>query len=578
MNKANTPMNKPIDRSSDISQPVDDLHENEQLKSRSHYLRGTIASGLQDRLSGALAADDTLLTKFHGIYQQDNRDIRQNRLARKLEPDYQFMVRLRLPGGVLSRAQWLEIDRLSRRYASSGIRITTRQTIQLHGVYKHHLRTLLNSLRHVHIDTIAACGDDTRGIVCGANPSVRGVESAVFQLAQQTSDQLIPQTTAYPEIWYGDSNALTSTEEPLYGPLYLPRKFKIGFVIPPVNDVDIYAQDVGFIAIIEAGHLTGFNLCVGGGMGQLDTRDDSYPRLASVIGFIPSEMATQVAQTILTIQRDYGDRKDRHRARFKYTIDRLGIDTFKSLLEQRLDSKLAAAREFNFTHNGDPLGWQQTNTQEWRVTLHIPSGRVNHALQDQLQALFQFYDGKIRLTTNQNLQLFQIPEYARQDMEQRLADIGLTPLTRPQLQTAHTLSCVSLPTCGLAMAEAERYAPVLIDKINRLKSEYQLDNVPINIRLTGCPNGCARPYLGEIALTGRAEGIYHLYLGGSPRGDRLAVLHQPNVNEPTILDTLAVLFKRFSAERLTNESFGDFLVRSKIVPSPVERPINRSQS
>lgn len=557
--------NQTIDRSHDLSQPLETLHENEQLKARSRFLRGTISSGLENIVTGSLCHNDTLLTKFHGIYQQDNRDTRQQRTARKLEPDYQFMVRLRIPGGSLSVEQWQQISNLSNIYAGNEIRITTRQTIQLHGVRKWCLRPLLKKLREINIDTIAACGDDSRGVVCGADPTISEVQRQIFNLAKKTSNRLIPKTTAYPEIWYEEHQENRSLEEPFYGHIYLPRKFKVGYVIPPINDIDVFAQDIGFIAINNGDELLGFNVCVGGGMGQLDSREDSYPRLATEIGYIDSKDAPFLAEVIMGIQRDYGDRKDRHQARFKYTIDRLGIDTFMSILVRRFGKELKPLRPYTFKHNGDRLGWSQTNQGKWGVTLFIESGRVKEELKDQLFAFFQQFSGRIRLTTNQNLQLLDVEDYERQYIEQRLTDLGLEHRIRPNIQHAHTLSCVALPTCGLAMAEAERITPQFLERFEELKEETNLSDVPINLRITGCPNGCARPYLGEIALTGRAPGLYNLYLGGSHRGDRLASLYQTNLNESEILTQLRPLFELYAKERLTGELFGDFISRNQLI-------------
>lgn len=553
----------PLDRTSDLTQKVESLNDNEQLKYHSDFLRGTIAANLENHITGSLSVNDTLLTKFHGIYQQDNRDTRQARIIRKLEPDYQFMVRLRIPGGVLTVDQWNEIDHLSRRYSSSGIRITTRQTIQLHGINKGRLKALLKRLRLINIDTIAACGDDSRGVISGTNPAKPNIESQILKLAKKTSDRLIPRTSAYQEIWYDEIIHHKKMEEPLYGKLYLPRKFKVGYAIPPYNDIDVFAQDIGFIAITEEDRLLGFNVCVGGGLGQLDTRDDSYPRLATEIGFINHFDAPFIAEVIMGIQRDFGDRIDRHKARFKYTIDRLGLDTFKTLLLKRFGKKLEPARPYIFKHNSDTYGWTQTPSQKWQVTLYIQSGRIDGSLRDQLSAFFQQFSGRIRLTTNQNLQLQNIDDHERFEIERRLNDLGLERNIAPNLQEAHTISCVALPTCGLAMAEAERYLPRFLELFDALKNEVGVESIPINLRMTGCPNGCARPYVGEIALTGRASGLYNLYLGGSHRGDRLAKLYRSNLNEKQILENLKPLLEHFLIDRLTDEHFGDFIFRKK---------------
>tara|TARA_R110002072_G_scaffold31735_18_gene97694 strand:+ start:17512 stop:19224 length:1713 start_codon:yes stop_codon:yes gene_type:complete len=559
-----------IDRNVDISQPVDSLHENEQLKATSRHLRGTIAEGLADAITGAVSHNDTLLMKFHGIYQQDDRDQRSNRRQRHLEPIYQFMVRMRIPGGQLTRAQWVGIDDLAHRYADRGIRITTRQTVQLHGVRKHHLRHLMQGIRDLGLDTKAACGDDSRGVVSGTNPNLSTIHEQVSALAKLTSDRLIPKTSAYPEIWYQQPATTQDNEEPVYGELYLPRKFKVGYAIPPINDIDVYGQDLGFIAVIETGELVGFNVCVGGGMGQLYNREDSYPRLAEEIGFVAANEAPELAETVMMIQRDFGDRKDRHRARFKYTLDRLGTDWFKSELAERRGAPLEPARAIHFEQNGDRLGWEQDDAGLWHATLYIESGRVDGVVRAQLAAFFQHYGGRVRMTTNQNLQLTHIGDYEKEQVEWRLDDLGLSWRLTPEHQAAHTLSCVALPTCGLAMAEAERYTPRLLSVFNRLKARHGVD-LPITLRLTGCPNGCARPLLAEIALTGRAPGLYNLYLGGSFQGDRLASLYASNINEANFIELLDGLFERYVLQRQADERFGDFLVRRNLLDEQPEK-------
>lgn len=556
-----------IDRNMDISQPVATLHANEQLKAKSDHLRGDIARGLMDSLTGAVPGDDPLLMKFHGIYQQDDRDLRQERLQRKLEPAFQFMVRLRIPGGLLSRSQWIGLNRIAHQFADRGLRITTRQTLQLHGVRKRHLRACMKAIRELGLDTIAACGDDSRGVVCGANPALSEVHRRVVAIAKATSQRLIPRTGAYPEIWYGEKSGVPNDqEEPIYGALYLPRKFKVGFAIPPLNDIDVYGQDLGFIAVVEKQNLAGFNVCVGGGMGQLDSREDSYPRLAEEVGFIEADRAPELAEVIMGIQRDFGDRKDRHRARFKYTLDRLGTAWFLQTLKDRLGHPLAAAKPVaGFTHNTELPGWQRGDNGLWHATLYIESGRIQGALQDQLLGFMQQYSGSVRLTPNQNLQLTNIEPYHLEQVRWRLDDLGLSARLASHYQNAHTISCVALPTCGLAMAEAERYAPRFLHHFNRLKSVHGLEAQPITLRITGCPNGCARPYLAEIALTGRAPGLYNLYLGGSFTGDRLNRLYAQNVNEENILQLLDPLFDKYSHERDEGEYFGDFLMRSGLL-------------
>lgn len=555
------------DRSSDLSQPVATLHSNEQLKHGSNYLRGTIAIGLKNSLTGAVPGDDPLLMKFHGIYQQDNRDTRFERAQRKLEPAFQFMVRLRIPGGILTKTQWQGLDKIAAEFSERGLRITTRQTIQLHGIRKRQLQSCMRAIREIGLDTIAACGDDSRGVVCGANPALSEVHRKVAALAKETSQRLIPKTRAYPEIWYGeDAGNSRENEDPAYGPLYLPRKFKVGYAIPPNNDIDVYGQDLGLIAVLKGRELVGFNVCVGGGMGQLDTREDSYPRLAEEVGFVEAEEAPRLAEIVMGIQRDFGDRKDRHRARFKYTLDRLGNAWFLQTLAERWGKPLEPARATaRFTHNNDMPGWQRGDNGLWHGTLYIESGRIQGALQDQLMGFLQHYSGDIRLTPNQNLQLTNIEPYHLEQVQWRLDDLSLGDRLLPDSQAAHTLSCVALPTCGLAMAEAERYLPRFLGLFNRLKAIHGLQEQPMTLRITGCPNGCARPYLAEIALTGRAPGLYNLYLGGSYHGDRLNRLYASNVNEERILELLDPLFGQYANERRPGEKFGDFLVQAHLL-------------
>lgn len=565
-------MSKVIQPIFNIDSRIESLHSNELLKSKSRHLRGNIVNGLANSLTGAVPGDDPLLMKFHGIYQQDDRDIRALRLKRKLEPAYQFMVRLRLPGGVLTTSQWLGIDRISRVYAQRGIRITTRQTIQFHGVKKRQLRACIQALKVSGIDTISACGDDNRGVVCGANPLFSAVHRETLTIAQRTSDLLRPKTNAYAEIWYEGKPKDTRNEEPFYGDLYLPRKFKIGFVIPPVNDIDVYGQDLGLIAVVNNQRLSGFNVCVGGGMGKIDSREDSYPRLATEIGFIEASEVESIAETIMGIQRDFGDRKDRHQARFKYTLDRYGIDWFIQTLEARRGEPLQAPRKVSFSHNGDLPGWVQGDDGFFHGTLIIQSGRVDKSLQDRLAGFFQSYDGAVRLTPNQNLQLINVPDYSLKQIRWRLDDLGLSDLLQPDNQSGFTLSCVALPTCGLAMAEAERYLPRFMSVFNALKDKHGVTHTPISLRITGCPNGCARPYLAEIALTGRAPGLYNLYLGGSIVGDRLASLYRQNLNESAIFQVLDELLGNFSTNRNSKENFGDFLHRLGVL-----RPHNHKE-
>lgn len=557
----------PADRSRDVSQPLDRLNPDETLKAESRQLRGTIPQGLAAELTRAVPGNDIKLMKFHGIYQQDDRDIRDERRRQKLEPAYTFMARVRLPGGVCNSSQWLKLDELGRAYGGDTLRLTTRQTFQLHRVQKHNLRPAIQGLREVLLDTRAACGDVARGVMCSVNPQLSAIHAEVFELAKRTSDHRVPQSGAYEAIWYGEEReAGEGPSEPFYGRTYMPRKFKIGFVIPPSNDIDVYSQDLGFIAVVEDGRLLGFNVAIGGGMGRTDQAPTTYPRLADVIGFIEVAQLQETVDAVMGVQRDYGDRLERARARFKYTIDDKGLDWIKGEIEARLGFALAPARPFTFTSNGDPAGWTRGEDGRWHYTLYIQNGRVSNfpgrALMDGLREIARVHEGGFRITPNQNLIICDVAEAAKPAIEKLMRDHGLGVGDRLSGLRLNSMACVALPTCGLAMAESERYLPDLVTKIEAILERHGLEDEPITIRMTGCPNGCARPYIAEIALTGRAPGKYNLYLGGGFHGERLNKMVLENAGEAAILDHLSAVIADYAAKRSPGEHFGDFAIRA----------------
>ena len=560
-----------IDRSHDLSQPLDRLSADERMKDASDYLRGTIATGLLDRITGAVpSADDVKLMKFHGIYQQDDRDVRDERRRQKLEPAYQFMIRVRLPGGVCTPAQWLKLDELARAHGGETLRITTRQTFQFHWVLKDSLRPIIQGLHETLLDTIAACGDDSRGVMCTVDPQSSRFHAEVAAMAKRVSDHVIPKTRAYHEIWYGDERVASSEpEEPFYGRTYLPRKFKIGFALPPSNDIDVYAQDLGFIAIGGLDGLEGFNVAIGGGMGRTDQAPETYPRLASVIGFVPADKVIACSDAVMTVQRDYGDRKERQRARFKYTVDDKGLDWIKAEIERVMGTPFEEARPFAFTGNGDSYGWNETPDGRHHRTVFIQSGRLTLKLLDAFRDVARIHRGLFRITPNQNLIIAGVKAEDRAAIDALLAEHGLEGESATTLRR-NAIACVALPTCGLAMAESERYMPSLIDKIEALLAEHRLADEPITVRMSGCPNGCSRPYIAEIGLTGRAPGKYNLYLGGGFHGERLNRMIRENVGEPVILEVLADAIGQFARERQPGEHFGDFTIRAGIVREVTE--------
>ncbi|MEK0082733.1 assimilatory sulfite reductase (NADPH) hemoprotein subunit [Benzoatithermus flavus] len=560
-----------MDRSRDVSQPVERLSGNERLKAASRRLRGDIVEGLADPVTGGISPEAQQLLKFHGSYQQDDRDLRDERRRQKLEPAYEFMVRVRLPGGVCRPDQWLKLDELARTYANGTLRLTTRQTFQFHGILKRDMRKTIQGMNQVLLDSIAACGDVNRGVMCSINPHLSALHQQVYELAKATSEHLLPRTRAYHEIWLEQEPVAGSgeEEEPIYGPTYLPRKFKIGFVIPPENDVDVYTQDLGFIAIVENGKLEGFNVTVGGGMGRADNEPGTYPRLADVAGFIRPDQVVRVAEEVVKIQRDYGDRVDRKHARFKYTIDDRGLDWFKDEIASRLGWRLEEPRPFVFTTNGDRYGWAQGDDGCWHYTLFVENGRVKDTadlqLMTALRTIAAVHEGEFRLTPNQNLIISRIKDTARARIQSLIEAYGLDSTVRRSVLRRNSMACVALPTCALAMAESERYLPQLVTKLEKVMAEHGLAEEPIIVRMTGCPNGCARPYVAEIAFTGRAPGKYNVYLGGGFHGQRLNRMLLENVGEPVILETLTPIIARYAKERVPGERFGDFVIRAGII-------------
>ena len=542
------------------------LSDVERIKTASRHLRGTLADSLIDPLTGAIADDDTQLSKFHGIYQQDDRDIRAERRKQLLEPAYSFMIRARIPGGRMTPAQWLAFDAIGRDYANDSVRVTTRQAIQFHGVVKRELKSTMQAINASLLDTLAACGDVNRNVMAPASPAASPLFDAVQAAAKSMSDYLCPETNAYHEIWLdGDKVVEPEPVEPIYGKTYLPRKFKSAFVIPPDNDVDIYSQDLGFVAIADGDDLAGFNVLVGGGMGMSHGEAATYPRLATSIGFCTPDMVNAVAEAVVTTQRDHGDRTNRKHARLKYTIDTHGIDWFRDEVNARLDEPLAAPRPMHFSHTGDRYGWQQSADGFWNHTFFVENGRVADTparpLLSAFRALAELAVGTFILTPNQNVVLAGLTANERDVVDDIIERYELGAGSVSALR-AHSLACVGFPTCGLAMAESERYLPELITRIERLLVAHGLDNAAIVTRMTGCPNGCARPYLAEIGLVGKAPGRYNLFLGAAFNGDRLSRLYLENIDETAVLDALNGLFAVYAAERESEERFGDFLVRT----------------
>lgn len=545
----------------------------EQIKAKSDYLRGTLGEVMQERISAGIPDDDNRLMKHHGSYLQDDRDLRNERQKQKLEPAYQFMLRVRMPGGVAQPSQWLVMDDLAQKYGNGTLKLTTRQTFQMHGILKWNMKKTIQEIHASMLDTIAACGDVNRNVMCNSIPFQSEIHSEVYEWSKKLSDYLLPRTRAYHEIWLDEEKVVGTPEleevEPMYGPLYLPRKFKIGIAVPPSNDIDVYSQDLGFIAIIENGKLVGFNVAIGGGMGMTHGDKETYPQLAKIIGFCKPDHILDVAEKIITIQRDYGNRSVRKYARFKYTVDRLGLEPVKAELENRLGWKLEEARTYHFDNNGDRYGWVEGIQGKWHFTLFVEGGRIadikDYKLMTGLREIAKIHTGDFRLTANQNLIIANVSSETKEKIVELLETFGLTDGSRHSALRRSSMACVSLPTCGLAMAEAERYLPVLLDKVEAIVDENGLRNEEITIRMTGCPNGCARHALGEIGFIGKAPGKYNMYLGAAFDGSRLSKMYRENIGEDEILKELRVLLSRYAKERQEGERFGDFVINAGIV-------------
>ncbi|KAI7899617.1 uncharacterized protein BX663DRAFT_537945 [Cokeromyces recurvatus] len=549
------------------------VYTDNQMKIDSNYLRGNIAQELVDNSTGGVTEITQKLLKFHGAYVQDDRDLREERKRLGLERAYSFLVRVRTPGGVSTSKQWLVMDELSEKYGNKTMKLTTRQTYQLHGILKKNLRTTIRKINKALLSTLAACGDVNRNIMSTTITEIPEIHEQVQSFVMELKDLLAPKTNAYHEIWLDNSMVAghaVQDFEPLYGPSYLPRKFKIVVAVPPNNDVDVYAHDLGFIAIVDKDtkRVIGYNVVIGGGMGQTHGNNKTYPRPATLIGYIPAEAATKVAEAVVLTQRDYGDRVNRKHARFKYTIDDLGVDFIKKEIEERSGVRFEEARPFYFENNTDCYGWTKGVGDTWNFTMFIENGRVRDTpdflCKTGLRELAKFHKGGFRLTPNQHLVICNVPEVDLEKTKAHLARYKLDNFPFSGIRKT-SMACVALPTCGLAMAESERYLPQLITKLEELMEEAGLREDSIVVRMTGCPNGCARPYLAELAFVGKAPNTYNMYLGGSPKGERLNKLYRENLQEEGILKEVGPLIKQYALERNEGEPFGDWVIRAGYV-------------
>ncbi|MDQ0066705.1 assimilatory sulfite reductase (NADPH) hemoprotein subunit [Chryseobacterium lathyri] len=538
----------------------------ERIKTSSNGLRGTLKESLLDDFTGAIREDDQTLIKFHGMYQQDDRDRREERIKKKLEWLYSYMIRLRLPGGFLTPEQWSGLNEIAGEHSTGVIKITTRQTIQLHGILKSHVKPTIQSFNLRHLDSIAACGDVNRNVTCTSNPSESPLHQEAYELAAKISEMCLPKTKSYYDLWIDDELVVDrkAEEDPLYQDRYLPRKLKIGIAVPPNNDVDVFINDIALIAIIENDKIAGYNIAAGGGLGATHGNEATYARLASLLGFVDTEeKVLKAVYEIITVQRDFGNRSDRKLSRLKYTIDKLGIDGYRTEVEKRCGFNFEPVREFKFEQRKDRYGWVKNHEGKWFYTLFVEHGRVldteEYPLKSGLLKIAETGKANFRFTCNQNLILSDILEEDKAEIESLLKESGISTYTdESSALRKNSVACVALNTCSLALAEAQRYLPSLVTKIEPVLEKYGLQNEDITIRMTGCPNGCGRSPNAEIGFVGTAYGKYNLHIGGDRLGMRLNTKFRENIGEEEIIETLDQLFGIYSEQRNEEETFGDF--------------------
>ncbi|NOI68302.1 assimilatory sulfite reductase (NADPH) hemoprotein subunit [Vibrio sp. 99-8-1] len=558
------------DKQTVLGEVLGPLSDNERLKKSSDFLRGTIENDLQDQITGGFTADNFQLIRFHGMYQQDDRDIRAERQKQKLEPLHNVMLRARMPGGIITPKQWLAIDKFADEHTSYGsIRLTTRQTFQFHGVLKPDIKLMHQTLNDIGIDSIATAGDVNRNVLCTSNPIESELHQQAYQWAKKISEHLLPKTKAYAEIWLNGDKVETTDEEPILGSNYLPRKFKTTVVVPPVNDVDVHANDLNFVAIAEKGELIGFNVLVGGGLAMTHGDETTYPRKADDFGFIPLDKTLDIAAAVVGTQRDWGNRSNRKNAKTKYTLDRVGIDVFKAEVERRAGVSFAETRQYSFTHRGDRIGWVDGIDGKQHLTLFIENGRLldfaDRPLKTGVAEIAKIHKGDFRMTANQNLIIAGVANEDAAQIEKIAKEHGLIDDDTSE-QRKNSMACVAFPTCPLAMSEAERFLPSFVTDVEAILDKHGIaKDDSIILRVTGCPNGCGRAMLAEIGLVGKAPGRYNLHLGGNKAGTRVPKMYKENITDKQILEEIDQLVSEWASNRLKDEAFGDFVIRTGVI-------------
>jgi sulfite reductase (ferredoxin) len=539
----------------------------EEIKAESHALRGVIQKTLFADASH-FSEEEYQLLKFHGTYQQDDRDQRVSRKKQHLDKAWIFMVRSKMPGGALTAEQYLAHDRIAGELGNNTLRITTRQGFQLHGVLKGNLQECIRRINLSGITTWGACGDVVRNTVAPAAPFKDEAHLDAQRLAKELSDTFLAKTSAYAEIWLNGErlNADSTDDEPIYGKLYLPRKFKIGIGIPPRNDVDIYTQDLGFISHQQEGRVQGYTVVAGGGFGMSHGKTETFPALAQPLFYIAREHAVKAAVAVVTTQRDFGNRTDRKQARLKYLINERGIGWFRDEVRKRLDVPVEPAKEVTWNTVSDLLGWHEQGDGKLLCGIWIEEGRIKDTEERRWRSAFreiaQKFGLPIRLTTNCNIIFHEIEPSLKSQIAEILDQHGI-PKPADLTETRRLAqACVALPTCGLALAESERVFHLVLDKIDEVLKEFDLRDEPILIRMTGCPNGCARPYNADISFVGRAPGKYAFYVGGSVTGERLVGLYEKTVAIEDIPGRVRELIEEFVNNRQGGENFTTYWGRT----------------
>lgn len=536
----------------------------EAAKRQSRHLRGTITEALGSGL-GHFEGDDVTLLKFHGTYQQDDRDARKRR-DESAEKAYAFMVRVALPAGALDAEQYLALEEVADTWANGTLRVTTRQGFQFHGVLKRDLKSTIAAVNRHLMTTLAACGDVSRNVMGCPAPVDDEAHQAVRAAARGIAERLRPASKAYHEIWLdGQRQVSTEEEEPFYGDAYLPRKFKTGVALASDNCVDIWSQDVGLVAVVDGRTVRGFNVLVGGGLGMTHHKADTTARLAEVLGFVAPEHAVEAVRIVAAIFRDHGNRADRRHARLKYLLAEWGLERFRAEFERRAAFPLAPAAELPSLPYHDHLGRHRQPDGRWFYGVFVQSGRITdtgpHRLKTALHEIVSRFRPGVHLTGQQNVLLTDLDDAGVKAVEAILREHGVTPAQELSAARRFSMACPALPTCGLAVAESERAIPEVLDRLEAELTALGLRDEPLTIRMTGCPNGCARPYTADIAFVGRSLGLYNVYVGGGLGGDRVVDLFRADVRTEGLLEAVRPLLVRWAAERAPGEGLSDFYQR-----------------